>query len=199
GSSRWPPISTAGAVCKESPHYRRKDHVFKLILGDSSQYLFSAPNKELQRRWVEELQGGAKPDSAPDTATQADRLKQEEEVTDGCQTAVSLKDHPQAESLLETEEKDDAGGVESSKADREPPPKPPHTYYNKHRYPEGGHTHSQLTEPASQSEPLPQDQTDFQRNLPPSNPPSPPPTAPAEGGAKERQKNKSMFKKLFKM
>ncbi|KAI1895008.1 hypothetical protein AGOR_G00101700 [Albula goreensis] len=200
GSSRWPPISTAGAVCKESPHYRRKDHVFKLILGDSSQYLFSAPTKELQRRWVEELQGGAKPDSAPDTAPQADRLKQEEEVTDGCQTAVSLKDHPQAESLLETaEEKDDAGGAESSKADREPPPKPPHTYYNKHRYPAGGHTHSQLTEPASQSEPLPQDQTGFLRNLPPSNPPPPPPAAPAEGRAKERQKNKSMLKKLFKM
>lgn len=29
-SSLWPPINMVGAVCKENPYYRRKDHTFKL-------------------------------------------------------------------------------------------------------------------------------------------------------------------------
>ncbi|KAG5855883.1 hypothetical protein ANANG_G00001670 [Anguilla anguilla] len=162
GWSRWPPISRAGSVCKEVPNYRRKEHVFKLILGDGSQYLFAAPNQMLQRQGIAPF-----------------RLKEEESVTDGSETEVPHTDSARAESHLEA-----AGGEEGakeSKADVEPPPKPPHTYYNKHRY------------PAGQSDFLPQ------RTLPPTAPPPAPPATSLEDGAKEKSKNKSMFKKLFKM
>ncbi|KAJ8377542.1 hypothetical protein AAFF_G00256380 [Aldrovandia affinis] len=181
GCSRWPPIRTEGVVCKESPNYRRKEHVFKLILGDGTQYLFSAPSRALQQQWVEELQGVAKPDPAPDPVPQADRVKEEEDVTDRYHA-----DHARAH-LQTAEQRDGGEGADSTRV--EPPPKPPHTYYNKHRYPERG----QLTEAASQSELLPQ------RNLP-STTASPAPRAspPPEGGAKEKPKNKSVFKKLFK-
>ncbi|KAJ8333280.1 hypothetical protein SKAU_G00421760 [Synaphobranchus kaupii] len=183
GWSRWPPISRAGSVCKEVPNYRRKEHVFKLILGDGSQYLFAAPSQVLQQQWVEKLQGGAKPDPAPDREIQPIRLKEEENVTDGSQTAVPHRDPTWAESHLETGREEDEEDEEGAVGSKDPPPKPPHTYYNKHRY----------TERPGQSEFLPQ------RMLPPTAPPPAPPAPSLEGGTKEKPKNKSMFKKLFKM
>lgn len=41
--------------------------------------------------------------------------------------------------------------TENCETEREPPPKPPHTYYNKHRYPEGGESQDSGETHASQS------------------------------------------------
>ncbi|XP_066550797.1 spectrin beta chain, non-erythrocytic 5 [Amia ocellicauda] len=60
-----PAVSIAGAVCAETPNHRTREHVFRLTLSDGGQYLFSAPCRELQQRWVERLQGGVALASVP--------------------------------------------------------------------------------------------------------------------------------------
>ncbi|KAJ8287366.1 hypothetical protein COCON_G00000250 [Conger conger] len=151
-------------------------------LGDGSQYLFAAPSRVLQQQWVEKLQGGASdPDGpTPGHTPQADResaaagQRGGESGAGRSQTEAPHTDPSRAESHLETAGLEE--GAEGSKTDREPPPKPPHTYYNKHRYPSGQSEDAAAHSPAPGS-----------------------PDSSLEGGAKEKPKSKSVFKKLFKM
>ncbi|KAK1893841.1 Spectrin beta chain non-erythrocytic 5 [Dissostichus eleginoides] len=55
-ASRWPPINMNGVVCRENAYYRRKENTFKLILEDSSQFLFAASSRDLLLLWVKKLQ-----------------------------------------------------------------------------------------------------------------------------------------------
>lgn len=55
-TSRWPPVSMAGAVCRENAHCRRKENTIRVTLQDSSQFLFSASSRELQLLWLKKLQ-----------------------------------------------------------------------------------------------------------------------------------------------
>ncbi|XP_029317025.1 LOW QUALITY PROTEIN: spectrin beta chain, non-erythrocytic 5 [Cottoperca gobio] len=129
-TSRWPPINMDGVVCRENVHYRRKDNTFKLILEDGSQYLFAASSRELQLLWVKKLQNC--PESASSDSDDSGRA-----------SSVNLS----LEKLTETTQEDSAStkpfdGAESlekqSSTVGQPPPKPPHTYYDKHRYQEEG-------------------------------------------------------------
>nr|XP_057947283.1 spectrin beta chain, non-erythrocytic 5-like isoform X2 [Doryrhamphus excisus] len=123
GTSRWPPVSLLGAVCREDPHVRIKENTFKVILDDGAQYLFAASTRDLQQLWLKALQALAGPGGA---------------------------------------DSDDSGRAEheiQSSTERQPPPKPPHTFYSEHRYPEGG-------------EALSKDTTLRRRDPPPSEPPS---------------------------
>ncbi|XP_039992754.1 spectrin beta chain, non-erythrocytic 5 isoform X2 [Xiphias gladius] len=129
-TSRWPPICMVGAVCRENSYYRRKENTFKLILEDGSQYLFAASSRELQLLWVKKLQNC--PESASSDSDDSGRassfnlsLEKLAEATDDSASSKPL--HRGAESL-----------ERQSSAEAQPPPKPPHTYYDKHRYPEGG-------------------------------------------------------------
>ncbi|XP_061843662.1 spectrin beta chain, non-erythrocytic 5 [Nerophis lumbriciformis] len=56
GTSRWPPISLLGAVCKEDPHLRSKENTFKVLLDEGAQYLFAASTRDLQQLWLKTLQ-----------------------------------------------------------------------------------------------------------------------------------------------
>ncbi|KAK3538029.1 hypothetical protein QTP70_027382 [Hemibagrus guttatus] len=91
--TRWPPITMAGAICRDNPYYRRKNYTFKLMLH-------------------------------------------REERTETIKHQVSeLLDEPHTQVSALEMEKD---STESYEIEKEPPPKPPHTYYSKHRYPDGG-------------------------------------------------------------
>uniref|UniRef100_A0A8C8K4M3 Spectrin beta chain, non-erythrocytic 5 n=1 Tax=Oncorhynchus tshawytscha TaxID=74940 RepID=A0A8C8K4M3_ONCTS len=153
-SSLWPPINMVGAVCKENPYYRRKDHTFKLTLDDGSQYLFAAFSREQQLKWVEELQNCTK--------------------TKGFSELAPVKVLVLEESVVSNE---------SFESDIGPPPKPPHTYYNKHRYPTGGGTKDE-------------GETTHGRHPPTAQPPLPPQSL-NDPETKDKPKNKSVFKKLF--
>uniref|UniRef100_A0A4W6DIZ9 Spectrin beta, non-erythrocytic 5 n=1 Tax=Lates calcarifer TaxID=8187 RepID=A0A4W6DIZ9_LATCA len=120
-TSRWPPINMVGAVCRENSYYRRKENTFKLILEDGSHYLFAASSRELLLLWVKKLQ------NCPESATSSVNLSLEKlaEAPDDLASSKPLDRRPES---LERQ----------SSTESQPPPKPPHTYYNKHRYPEGG-------------------------------------------------------------
>ncbi|KAI5616449.1 spectrin beta chain, non-erythrocytic 5 isoform X2 [Silurus asotus] len=129
--TRWPPITVAGAICKDNPYYRRKNYTFKLILGDGSHYLFAAPSQEEQKKWLEELQNC----TGQRCSLEDNGINTEEKEITEKQQVSKLLDEPHTEvSKIEQEE----NSRESFDKEREPPPKPPHTYYNKHRYPDGG-------------------------------------------------------------
>ncbi|XP_072545910.1 spectrin beta chain, non-erythrocytic 5 [Salminus brasiliensis] len=179
--TRWPPIAMDGAICKDNPYYRRKNYTFKLILKDGSQYLFAASSQEKQERWVEELQSCTSQRSSATTHGLTTDKKEEAEELQGSKSVDTLDTHA---SIKEPVLKKDS--TESSETERGPPPKPPHTYYNIHRYPDGGES--------SDSRSL----GSLQRNLPPSFPPPLPPLNQHESGNKEKAKNRSVFKKLFK-
>ncbi|KAI3367575.1 hypothetical protein L3Q82_026206, partial [Scortum barcoo] len=69
----------------------------------------------------------------------------------------------------------------------QPPPKPPHTYYNKHRYPEDGEvqtTAARHDQPSSVPPP------------PPSSTQDPPASPQAPDDSKDKPK-KSVFRKFF--
>ncbi|XP_056249803.1 spectrin beta chain, non-erythrocytic 5 [Seriola aureovittata] len=152
-TSRWPPINMAGAVCRENSFYRRKENTFKLILEDGSQYLFAASSRELQQLWVKKLQncpGSASSDSDDSGRASSVNLSLEKLAEAPDDSASSKPLDRRAESL-----------ERQSSGEGQPPPKPPHTYYNKHRYPNGG----EVPTTGSQSH----------RNQPPSVPPPAPP------------------------
>ncbi|XP_015205968.2 spectrin beta chain, non-erythrocytic 5 isoform X1 [Lepisosteus oculatus] len=88
------------------------------------------------------------------------------------------------------EEKGSSDGAEVA-VETEPPPKPPHTYYNVHHYPAGGELKGFPDRAHSLSERQPQSSaTPAQRSLSCNT---------AEGGTKEKQKKeKNVFRKLFK-
>ncbi|XP_034432002.1 spectrin beta chain, non-erythrocytic 1 [Hippoglossus hippoglossus] len=191
-TSRWPPINMAGAVCKENPFYRRKENTFKVILDDGTQYLFAASSRELQLLWVTKLQN--RPECANSDSDDSGRA-----------SSVNLS----LEKLTETPDDsassgpvDRSGGSleRQSSTEGPAPPKPPHTYYDKHRYPKGG----EVSATGLQSRP----------NQPPSAPPSAPPPAPppappdhqdpstlspqaTEDNLNKDKSRRSVFRKLF--
>uniref|UniRef100_A0A3Q1IVH4 Calponin-homology (CH) domain-containing protein n=1 Tax=Anabas testudineus TaxID=64144 RepID=A0A3Q1IVH4_ANATE len=162
GTSRWPPINMAGAVCRENPYYRRKENTFKVILEDGSQYLFAASSRELQLLWVKKLR------NCPNSATSSVNLSLEK-LAEGPDDSSSTKP---VDSTVESLER-------QSSTEAQPPPKPPHTYYNRHRYPEGGEVNT----------------TGEATHQPPSDPPTAPPEnqdLPASSPSKM-----SVFRKFF--
>ncbi|KAF7704200.1 hypothetical protein HF521_021272 [Silurus meridionalis] len=161
--TRWPPITVAGAICKDNPYYRRKNYTFKLILGDGSHYLFAAPSQEEQKKWLEELQNcTGQRCSLEDNGINTE----EKDITEKQQVSKLLKEPHTEVSKIEQEK----NSRESFDKEREPPPKPPHTYYNKHRYPDGGEAKDSLTLRGLRKKQLPS----FPPPLPPQNHPDSP-------------------------
>ncbi|XP_028831275.1 spectrin beta chain, non-erythrocytic 5 isoform X2 [Denticeps clupeoides] len=177
--TRWPPIKLKGALCKDNPFYKRKQHTFKVILEDGSHYLFSARSDQEQQRWLRELQA---------CLTQADHAKDHgvnediEVVPDG----PTPTDLPPVNTNQEQETPD---ACEDGDVDKAPPPKPPHTYYNVHRYPEGGESR-ESGGPAQRT---------LVRGGPPAFPPPQPPQAVSDSNSRDKSiKNRGVFKKFFK-
>ncbi|CAJ1074861.1 spectrin beta chain%2C non-erythrocytic 5 [Xyrichtys novacula] len=127
-TSRWPPINMVGAVCRENVYYRRKEHTFKLILEDGSQYLFAASSRDLQLLWIKKLQNV--PESASSDSDDSGRASSVnlslEKLAEGSEDSASTRTFGRRTESLERQ----------SSTEGTPPPKPPHTYYNKHHYPE---------------------------------------------------------------
>ncbi|XP_068070705.2 spectrin beta chain, non-erythrocytic 5 isoform X1 [Danio rerio] len=174
--TRWPPINLAGAICKDNPFYRRKEHTFKLMLSDGSHYLFAASSQGEQQKWLKELQECINPTVSSDNPGMK-RESSSESVEKSESVPVDTSD-------TQDQEKEDS--TESCETEREPPPKPPHTYYNKHKYPDGGES---------------QDSVSVSQNIkglqPPTFAPPPPPTQnQTENEAKA--KNRSGFMKFFR-
>ncbi|TRY84982.1 hypothetical protein DNTS_028857 [Danionella cerebrum] len=177
-STRWPPITLTGAVCKDNPFYRRKDNTFKLMLSDGSHYLFAASSPEEQCKWLVELQRCIDPTVSLDHLS--NKRNSSSEI---CEYVPADTSDTQDSATKSKQEKADSS--ENCETEREPPPKPPHTYYNKHRYPGG--------EDSQDSASLSQSVKSLQ---PPMFPPPPPPHSQTDSGS--RAKNKSVFLKFFK-
>ncbi|XP_070699072.1 spectrin beta chain, non-erythrocytic 5 [Pempheris klunzingeri] len=174
-ASRWPPINTAGAVCRENVYYRRKENTFRVILEDSSQYLFAASSKELQLLWVKKLQN-----SSECASSDSDDSGRPSSVN------LSLEKLAEAPDDL-TSSKPLDGRAESLErqpsSDGPPPPKPPHTYYNIHRYPDDGEAGTSGTQSRHNRPPDAQD--------PPTGTPQ-----VTDDGSKDKSR-RSVFRKLF--
>lgn len=184
-TSRWPPINMAGTICRENKFYRRKENTFKLNLEDGSQFMFSASTKDLQLLWVKKLQN--RPDSSSSDSEDSGRA-----------SSVNLSLEKLAEAPEDSSSKHLDRRAESlerqSSTDGQPPPKPPHTYYNRHSYPEGGEGLQSGFQSNHQNQPSPEPPLE-----PPSEPPPPqnrPPTSPQppEDSIKPRM---SVFRKFF--
>lgn len=180
-ASRWPPINTDGAVCRENVHYRRKENTFRLILEDSSQYLFAASTRDLQLLWVKKLQNCSESSSSDsDDSGRASSVNLSlEKLAEAPDDSASTKPlDGRAESLerqLSTE--------------GQPPPKPPHTYYNKHRYPEDGEVRTAGTESfENQPPPVPP---------PPTGTQDPPILTPPLTDDNTTKSRRSVFRKFF--
>nr|XP_029543639.1 spectrin beta chain, non-erythrocytic 5 [Oncorhynchus nerka] len=207
-SSLWPPINMVGAVCKENPYYRRKDHTFKLTLDDGSQYLFAAFSREQQLKWVEELQNCTKSGSSSDSEDSGNSSK--DTVDHQYSKQVNINDASENKGFLRVGSSESVGSRvgssesfgsrvgsresvvsnESFESDIGPPPKPPHTYYNKHRYPTGGGTKDEGTV-------ITQSLSSLQGRHPSTAQPPLPPQSLNDPETKDKPKNKSVFKKLF--
>ncbi|KAK2878694.1 hypothetical protein Q8A67_019485 [Cirrhinus molitorella] len=184
--TRWPPITLAGAVCRDNTYYRRKENTFKIMLNDGSHYLFAAFSQEEKQKWLKELQNCTNPTVSSDSSginTEASR-----ESTEQHESVPADTSDTQDSTTKSNQEKEDS--TESCETEREPPPKPPHTYYNKHRYPDGGESQDSVS--------VTQSTRTLQRNQPPSYAPPPPPQNQAENGVKDKSKNRNVFMKLFK-
>ncbi|XP_008275361.1 spectrin beta chain, non-erythrocytic 5 [Stegastes partitus] len=181
-TSRWPPINMVGAVCRENKYYRRKENTFKLALEDGSQYMFAASSRDLQLLWVKKLQN--QPDSSSSDSDDSGRASSVN------LSLEKLADAPEGSSSGRPADRRAESLERQSSTEGPPPPKPPHTYYNSHSYPEGGEAPGSDTESLSSS---PQQ--------PPAAPaPTPdPPTVtpqPAEDSGKDKPKM-SVFRKFF--
>ncbi|XP_038585015.1 spectrin beta chain, non-erythrocytic 5 isoform X1 [Micropterus salmoides] len=183
-TSRWPPINMVGAACKENVNYRKKENTFKLILEDGSQYLFAASSRELQLLWMKKLQNctesaGSDSDDSGRASSVNLSLEKLAEAPDDSTSTKPFDGRP--ESL-----------DRQSSTEGQPPPKPPHTYYNKHRYPREGEVRSTGTQ--------------SHQNQPPSVPPPPRPNPDTQGppsvnphltdDSKDKSR-RSVFRKLF--
>ncbi|XP_036927334.1 spectrin beta chain, non-erythrocytic 5 isoform X2 [Acanthopagrus latus] len=187
-TSRWPPISLVGAVCRENVLYRRKENTIRLTLEDGSQYLFAASSRELQLLWMKKLQKCSETSSSDSDDS-------------GRASSVNLSLEKLAEAPDDPSKPADRRGESlerQSSTEGLPPPKPPHTYYNRHRYPEEAEGGSAET-PSDRIQPP---------SGPPSGPPSePPPTPPdtqdAPAGAPQvtddngNKSRRSVFRKFF--
>ncbi|XP_056282319.1 methyl-CpG-binding protein 2-like [Pseudoliparis swirei] len=174
-ASRWPPVSVSGAVCRENASYRRKENTFKLILQDGSQFLFSASSRALQQLWVKKLQNSSEP-----TSSDSDDSGRASSVNVSLEKLAEAPDDLASPGRAESLER-------QSSAEGGPPPKPPHTYYNKHRYPDASGVPTATgteTPPPSEPAPPPPDAQD---------PPTATPQLPEDGSSKSR----SVFRKFF--
>ncbi|XP_030641786.1 spectrin beta chain, non-erythrocytic 5 [Chanos chanos] len=224
---RIPPIDLNKAVCKDNRYYRRKDHTFRVLLDDASQYMFAAPNPEMKQKWMDELQNCTHAETASRDSGVSDMFSKKEtqklndsKPTDEVESVVATADsdlkngrflftaepwprvHFQYESNRETwSPEGQACSTETYVMERGPPPKPPHTYYNIHRYPEGGENRDVVS--------VTQSERTQQRNQPPSVSPPPPPDVPSvppllppetrtESATKDKPKNMNAIKKWFK-
>ncbi|CAL9686665.1 unnamed protein product [Knipowitschia caucasica] len=140
GTSRWPPISLRGALCRENVFYRRKDHTFKLALEDGSQYLFAALTKDLQHLWIRRLQNQDSDSNSEDSGRASSVNVSLEKLSDATETEdTGSKEgpdqRPETREIIESSETTpEAPEQEELEPPSSPPPKPPHTYYNRHRY-----------------------------------------------------------------
>ncbi|XP_068608001.1 spectrin beta chain, non-erythrocytic 5 [Brachionichthys hirsutus] len=178
---RWPPINVAGAVCKENLLSRRKEHTLKLIIEDGSQYVFAASSRNLQLLWMEKLQNRRKATSSDsDDSGRASSIMSLEKLAEPPDNWN--KSHDRRTESLERQ----------LSAEGPPPPKPPHTYYDKHRYPhEGGLSTTGETSASSHTGSI--------QNQPPSGQQDPPTVTPQvtdDSAGKEKQR-RSVFRKLF--
>ncbi|XP_027134554.1 spectrin beta chain, non-erythrocytic 5 [Larimichthys crocea] len=179
-NTRWPPISMVGAVCRENVYCRRKDNTIKLMLEDGSQYLFAASSRELQLLWVKKLQNC--PESASSDSDDSGRA-----------SSVNLSLEKLAEAPDDSPKPLDRRTESLERqSSTSPPPKPPHTYYNKHRYPEDGELRtrgirSAQDQPPSASPPLTPGTQD---------PPTVTPQVTDDSTGKEKTR-RSVFRKLF--
>lgn len=168
-NTRWPPLDLKGARCRDKPYYRKKEHTFKIILEDGNHYMFAALTDKQREEWATHIQQNIDP-----THTRQDESFEEEEGKRTKMRASDAYDRSKQEK------------VENGYLEREPPPKPPHTYYNKHRYP-----HEDTTDADRPLRTLP-------RSAPPSEPPPPPPPQNLTDPETKFGRSRSVFKKLFK-
>lgn len=174
-TSRWPPIDMVGAVCRENPFYRRKDNTFKIILQDGSQYMFSTSTRELMLSWVKKLQNlpGSSSSDSEDSGRASSVNLSLEKLADAPDDSSSRKPLDRRPESLERQ------------LSADPPPKPPHTYYDKHSYPEGGEGRT----PGAASR---------HGEAPSAPPPSPPPPSPTPSPQLTEDKpRRSVFRKFF--
>lgn len=179
-TSRWPPISLVGAVCRENALSRRKENTIRLTLQDGSQYMFAASSRELQLLWIKKLQKCSESSSSDSDDS-------------GRASSVNLSLEKLAEAPDDPTKPADRRGESlerQSSTEGLPPPKPPHTYYNRHRYSEeaeGGsaETPSGRVQPPSAPPPAPPDTQD---------PPAGAPQLTDDNGNKQR---KNVFRKFF--
>ncbi|XP_063765532.1 spectrin beta chain, non-erythrocytic 1-like [Eleginops maclovinus] len=174
-ASRWPPINMEGVSCRVNAHYRRKENTFKLILEDGTQFLFAAQSRELQLLWVKKLQ------NCPESASS--------DSEDSGASSVNLS----LEKLAEAQEDSSSTKQPDRRAESlerqlstegQPPPKPPHSYYNKHNFFEEGEAST--------------DNESHQNLPPPEDQDSPTETSqlPEDNASRDRSK-KSVFRKFF--
>ncbi|XP_044022541.1 spectrin beta chain, non-erythrocytic 5 isoform X2 [Siniperca chuatsi] len=181
-TSRWPPINMVGVVCRENVYFRRKDNTFKLILGDGSQYLFAASSRELQLLWMKKLRNctesaGSDSDDSGRASSVNLSLEKLAEAPDDSASTKPLDRRPES---LERQ----------SSTEGQPPPKPPHTYFNKHRYPEEEEVRSTGTQSRQNQPPL----------VPPPPPPDtqdPPTVTPQVTDDNKDKSRRSVFRKFF--
>ncbi|XP_076156260.1 spectrin beta chain, non-erythrocytic 5 [Alosa pseudoharengus] len=178
-NTRFPPIGLKNAICKDNPYYRRKEHTFKIILEDGSHYMFSAESDDQWKVWAQELKESISPTTSQEHYGKNISLQQREVAEANATTPADPDtvdtDRPNALA--------NQAQAENGQMAREPPPKPPHTYYNVHRYHDDT---KDMGDPPKST---------LSRNTPPSVPPPQPPT---DTSGKDKTKNKSVFKKLFK-
>lgn len=179
-TSRWPPISMVGAVCRETVN-RRKEHTFKLTSEDGTQYLFAASSRELQQLWIKTLQNA--PKSASSDSDDSGRASS---VNVSLEKLAEAPDDPASARTLDrrSESLDRHMSTDGS-----PPPKPPHTYYNKHRFQEEETVRStgslsRHSTPPSEAPPPPPDTSD-------------PPAVTPQGFEDASRPRKNVFRKFF--
>ncbi|KAJ7990930.1 hypothetical protein DPEC_G00291990 [Dallia pectoralis] len=180
-SSLWPPIDMVGAVCKDNPYYRRKDHTFKIILEDGSQYLFAASSHDQKLNWVDELQNSTKSAISSDSEESRSFSKDTVDRPGSEQmdmNVASENGHGSRESVVSN---DSGEGI--------PPPKPPHTYFDRHHYSADGGVNNPATS-------IVQGPSSLQSKSSP-NPTPLHPQSLTDTGSKDKTKNKSVFKKIF--
>uniref|UniRef100_I3J096 Spectrin, beta, non-erythrocytic 5 n=1 Tax=Oreochromis niloticus TaxID=8128 RepID=I3J096_ORENI len=136
-TSRWPPINVVGAVCRENRYYRRKENTFRLILEDGSQYVFAASSKELQLVWMKKLQNC--PESWYNRCTKIkDDLLLLRRASSVNLSLEKLAESPDDSSSTKPLSRRAESLERQLSSEGQPPPKPPHTYYSRHSYPDGG-------------------------------------------------------------
>uniref|UniRef100_A0A3B4ZEI6 Spectrin, beta, non-erythrocytic 5 n=1 Tax=Stegastes partitus TaxID=144197 RepID=A0A3B4ZEI6_9TELE len=116
-TSRWPPINMVGAVCRENKYYRRKENTFKLSAAFCCEGVAETP------------------DESESTNESLLLFRRASSVN---LSLEKLADAPEGSSSGRPADRRAESLERQSSTEGPPPPKPPHTYYNSHSYPEGG-------------------------------------------------------------